>query len=123
MVLYHCNFGFPLLSADSELDIDSATMTPGNLNATDNTEKWNKFHAPIPGYPQEVFFYSFEHENGYQSIVLKNSVLGIGVKLHFASSTLPYMTVWKTLDFGDYVLGLEPGNCLLEGQVGAREAG
>ena len=37
--------------------------------------------------------------------------------------TLPYLSQWKMIGEGEYVLGIEPGNCLPEGRPIEREAG
>ena len=44
-----------------------------------------------------------------------------GVSLQWDASTLPYLTQWKNFRTTTYVCGIEPGNCLPEGQRAAQE--
>lgn len=36
---------------------------------------------------------------------------------------LPYLVQWKMPEQGTYVLGLEPGNCVVKGRMYAKEQG
>lgn len=122
MVLYHCTFGFPLLSPESVLRIPSTDVMAGNDAGREHLHDWRQFSAPTAGYPQQVFYHSFGGQNETQIVSLDNPALGIGVEMHFSPTALPTLSQWKKLDVGDYVLGLEPGNCLPEERVKAREA-
>jgi len=39
-------------------------------------------------------------------VILKNKKLGISLSIGFDTATLPYLTQWKMMGEGDYVLGL-----------------
>jgi len=122
-ILYHCNFGFPLLSPDSELIIDSE-VRPRDEEAKKGLDRYNRFDAPQPGYAEQVFYHlpKADHE-GYANALLINRALQFGVHLRFRLAELPHMIEWKMMQQGMYVLGLEPANCWVEGRAKDRERG
>jgi len=123
MVLYHLNWGFPLLDENAELILNSASIEQRGENQSDIPE-WNKFSPPVQGFSEKVFFHDLIPDNqnrvNYQ---LNNPALGVGVKVSWEKSQLPFMTQWKMLGQSEYVLGLEPGNSLPVGRNGIRERG
>jgi hypothetical protein len=46
-----------------------------------------------------------------------------GIQLSWDTTHAPYFTQWKNIRRGIYVSGIEPGNCIPEGQNGARASG
>lgn len=52
----------------------------------------------------------------FTNVAILNEELGLGVMLIFNKEQLPYFTQWKSMASGDYVIGLEPGNCHVEGR-------
>ena len=52
-----------------------------------------------------------------------NEKMALGFYVKFKKETLPYLSQWKMIGEGEYVLGIEPGNCLPEGRPKEREAG
>ena len=46
-----------------------------------------------------------------------------GMALHYNTAQLPKFTQWKMTAQGEYVLGLEPANCWVEGRAKERERG
>jgi hypothetical protein len=133
MVLYHCNFGWPIVSpgftAANGMDIPGTEMispamnvSPRDAAAEPGIGEWNKFNVPTPGYAEQVFYHAVETK-GTVSAALLNYGLGMGVEVVYDSTTLNYLVEWKQMGFGDYTVGIEPGNCLPEGRVSARENG
>jgi hypothetical protein len=48
---------------------------------------------------------------------------GFGVKIGFDTSEFPWLTQWKMMGQGEYVVGIEPANCRVLGRHAEREAG
>jgi Domain of unknown function (DUF4432) len=44
-----------------------------------------------------------------------------GAELSYPTHALPYLVQWKLCGKGEYVLGIEPGNCLVEGRQWHRQ--
>jgi len=45
------------------------------------------------------------------------------MKLEYRRAELPYLIQWRQFGCGEYVLGLEPGNCFPEGQSAMEHKG
>jgi Domain of unknown function (DUF4432) len=123
MILYHCNFGWPIVSPDSEITSPSKKIRPRDAAAEPGIKAWHKMDKPTPGYEEQVFFHELEPSEKPLSASIVNEKLGVGVEVLFDSRTLPYMTEWKQMGYADYTVGIEPGNCLPEGRITARRAG
>jgi hypothetical protein len=52
-----------------------------------------------------------------------NHSLEIAVMITYSKEELPYLSQWKCMRSGEYVLGLEPGNCDVGGRASARSDG
>ena len=123
MMLYHCNFGWPLVSPESELISPAQSISARDAAAEAGISEWNKMSEPTPAYAEQVFYHTLAPDSDTstsQSAALLNRPLGLGMEVRFDSATLTQLTEWKQMGYGDYVLGIEPGNCVPEGRVAAR---
>ncbi len=120
MVLYHCNFGYPLLSEDTivkgnfieTIDRDSNENVPQNL-----VEHFDKPHNSIN---EKVYFHKVYNDNGYGSFSVQNLNLNLGVNVSYSNEHLNYLVQWKLMKSGDYVLALEPATNKTTGRGEAR---
>jgi hypothetical protein len=112
MILYHCNFGFPLVSADSEMISDDTEVQPRDEAAAAGLDTLRRFQPPENGpYPEQVFFHlPRPAADGWARAALVNRALGLGVGLRWRAAELPRMGFWKQLAAGAYVCALEPAN-------------
>lgn len=118
-LLYHCNFGYPLVSAQARLALPSVRKTtPRTPFASTGLGRETTFDAPIPGEEERVFF----HEQMPHEAALINEALGIRMDLTWSDS-LPILAHWRSMASGDYVCGLEPTNCYIMGRKFERENG
>ncbi|KPJ86281.1 MAG: hypothetical protein AMS17_13195, partial [Spirochaetes bacterium DG_61] len=81
---------------------------------------------PVEGYGEKVFFHDLASESdGGTFIALlnrhTNDGLPLGMVLRFNKNEVPYLTEWKMVKKGFYVLGLEPGTALPLGRGVLRE--
>lgn len=108
-LLYHCNFGFPLVSPGSQLVIDDVKVDPRTPTAEAGLPDHTRFQAPEAGYEEQVFFHTPRKDpDGTAVVELINPDLGFGVRLRWSAETLPVLTQWKMMGAGEYVCGLEP---------------
>jgi len=122
MLLYHFNWGYPLFSNDSKLTISPKSTSVRGSNAP--TASWNEFSEPIANFNEIVYLHELEaDENKFSSYQLQNPSTGIGVKVSWLKEQLPCFTQWKMTGEGEYVLGLEPGNCFPNGRATEIEKG
>ncbi len=111
-MLYHINFGDPLLDAGSQFVAPLKTVVPRNANAAKGIGTWNSYAAPQAGFEEQVYFLELlSYEDGGTMALLKNAHGTRGVSMWFSKKQLPWYTVWKnTTALADgYVTGLEPG--------------
>ncbi len=125
MYLSHVNFGFPLLSPDLEISfLPPVEFVPRDEEAKkDKPEDIFVFSEPIYGFKERVFFGEYKERKGEAEVRLVNKKLGLGVKLSWLLEEMYYITIWKMLGEGEYVLGIEPGNSWPVGQKVFRTQG
>jgi Domain of unknown function (DUF4432) len=128
MMLYHFNFGFPLLDAETEIHFPSSRVTPREPELPiDGLESWQ---SPQPGYRERVYY----HENlstspdGSAAVTLRNPHFPLAhrpliVRLAWETRNLPLFVQWKMPGESIHVLGIEPANCHVEGRAAERERG
>ena len=128
MMLYHCNFGWPLIDEGAELIAPSLHVRPRDAVAEPGLGRHARFEAPQPGYAEQVFFHEMRaDEDGYVTVVLANRALdggrGFGAYVRYRQAELPRFVEWKQMGAGTYVVGLEPANCLVMGRASERARG
>jgi hypothetical protein len=125
MVLYHFNLEFPLLSEQTQLKLKAAQTVPRDDEAKKGIGDWNHFHAPTPNYQEQVFLHTLVADAQDQAKVeVENPAIGLGLRLTFPQTVLPYLLEWKMMGEGLYVLGVEPTNCpVMSGRTAARQQG
>lgn len=129
MLLYHFNFGWPLIDEGTELKWEGNwTTRNGDRNGIIFKEgnSFKKAPAPLPshnGSGEEVAFIDVVHNNGKSSCGLFNPHLQFGVTIRFNKSELPWLTNWQHWGKNEYVTGLEPGTHPPIGQAAARANG
>ncbi|MBO5952800.1 MAG: aldose 1-epimerase family protein [Oscillospiraceae bacterium] len=118
-ILYHCNFGYPFISADARVELPEKRRTsPRNEFSATGIGTESGFPEPTPGAGEMVFF----HEDMKRTAAVVNEKLGIRMDMLW-SETLPIMAQWRSTASGDYALGLEPTNCYILGRKAEREHG
>lgn len=113
---YHMNFGFPLLTGESELHITSTGINPYTDHARSGMHEYFKMEDPVRGFEEMDFLHSLASDDkGYAHACLANRTLenGVAVALSFRTDTFPHLSEWKMMGEGDYVLGLEPTNVMI----------
>jgi len=128
MILYHINVGFPVVDVAAELVTSPAEVRPRDAVAEQGLERCNRFEAPTPEYAEQVFYHDLIPDaEGIVWAALANPDFnrgqGIGVYVKVRKAELPYFIEWKQMGEGDYVVGIEPANCLVEGRDVDRAAG
>jgi hypothetical protein len=109
-VLYHCNFGFPVVSPDSELVVDDRAVRPRDPAAAAGLAEHRLFGPPQEGFAEQVFFHDPRPgRDGYASAAIVNrSQEGFGAFVRWRAAELPVLAHWKMTGAGEYVCGLEP---------------
>ncbi len=108
MVLYHINFGWPLIDERATLHIPADRTTARDSDAEAGIERWADIDPPRPAYREQVFAHEFEGDRA--RVVVDNAGIGVRVAVEFDSTTLPALVQWKMTGESHYVVGLEPTN-------------
>ena len=119
-ILYHCNMGYPLLSENAIVKIPSTAVKPRNAHAADGIEHCLKMEKPQRGYEEKCYYHTM---NGKTSVSIFNPDINKGLSINYDAAELKYFTEWKKMGEHEYVLGLEPGNCLPDGRDVMRAKG
>ncbi len=133
MLLYHFNFGFPLMSEGTRILFPSKRVVPREPETPlGGYDKWQK---PTVGYQERVYYYEeivkSSDENNWATAVIQNPEFpladsgscDLSVHLSWATESLPRLVQWKMPGAGVHVLGIEPANCYVEGRAKERERG
>ena len=121
MQIYHCNFGYPLLSERAKLTLPEERETiPRTEFAATGLGRECEFDPPIDSEEERVFFQKMRREFW---ATLANPDLGVSMTISWSGETLPILSQWRSMASGDYVLGLEPANCYIMGRHAERENG
>ena len=112
MLIYHANYGSPLLGKGAKLVVAAERVAPFNDHAAKAVNRWNTYAAPKSGFVEEVYqIFPYADKAGRTTIQLQNAKGDRGVSMNWSLKELPYLTQWKnTVAKTDgFVTGLEPG--------------
>lgn len=127
MILYHMNFGFPVVAEGSAIHAPTLQSNPRDAAAEEEAEQWMRMKAPTGGFAERVYLHEMRPDDeGYVTVALVNEDFPggpFGIWIRYASENLPCFTEWKMNGRQTYVCGLEPGNCYPLGRAAERAAG
>jgi hypothetical protein len=135
-MIYHSNYGRPLLEAGARIGVPAKTVTPMNARAAEGLEQYATYLAPTEGFSEQVYLIEPYADPQHQTLALLQNAQGQrGASIRWSIDELPYFTLWKNTapEAAGYVTGLEPGtnfpfNRMVErqagrlGKLGARQA-
>jgi len=125
-MLYHCNFGTPLLGGGATFHTAASGVTPRDARAAEGIDDWETFSAPTPGYAEQVYFVTpLRDDSRYALAALRSADGQKAVGIRFDTSTLPWFTLWKNTQSAEdgYCCGLEPSSSLPNNREFEREQG
>ena len=111
-MLYHCNFGAPVLEPGSRFVAPIKKLVPRDPHAASGIDQWDVYGPSDAKETEQVYFMELAADENDDSIALLTSPdESRGVSIGHNVSTLPCFTLWKnTVGWDDgYVTGLEPG--------------
>jgi hypothetical protein len=125
-VLYHANYGPPLLGAGSRFVGAVTRVTPFNAHAAEDVATYADYGGPRRGFIEQVYnLHPYADAGGRSKVMLRNAAGDRAVAMGFAVAELPYVTLWKNLTATEegYVTGIEPGTGFPYTRRLEREAG
>ncbi len=113
-IIYHSNFGSPLLEGGARFLAAAQEVSPFNDYARPGLAGWQTYLPVTPGFDEMVFnIRPYADATGQTLAMLANRAGSRGVALRFNVRQLPVLTLWKNTDSASdgYVTGIEPGTC------------
>jgi hypothetical protein len=125
-IIYHANYGPPLLEAGSRFVVAAKEVRPFNTHAAKSLNQFAEYAAPTKGFIEQVYgVIPFADENNRATVMLRNAAGDKGITMSYLIDQLPYFTLWKntTAIEEGYVTGLEPGTGFPANRSVERKAG
>ena len=125
-IIYHSNYGPPLLEQGSRFIAAIKEIRPFNAHAAKSLKTFAEYVAPTKGFVEQVYgIIPLADANNKTTAMLHNAAGDKGVSLTYDVTQLPYFSLWKNttaLEEG-YVTGLEPGTGFPPNRSIERQAG
>lgn len=125
-LLYHLNYGPPLLEAGARFVAPLASVAPVNDYSARDLKTFDTYPGPTPGYAEQVYcLQPLADPRGETLLLLQNAAANRAASLRFAVAQMPFVTLWKNTAAGadGYVTGIEPGTGFPLGRQRERAAG
>ncbi len=128
MILYHINGGYPCVDEGSLLLSPTISATPRDKEAETDKEHYYRMDAPTAGFKERCYYHEMAADkDGFVKCALVNKNMPDGSQFGFYvkynKNELPQFTQWKMNGTREYVVGMEPANCKVEGRNKDRERG
>jgi len=128
MILYHCNFGWPLVDEGTEILCKGKWASRGlemDNAVFNNSRNYKKCSKPIDSHRGGgegcAFVDVAVDSKGMCTAGLYNRKLSLALVLKYSKKQLPWLSNWQHWGPGEYVTALEPGTNPPIGQRKARE--
>lgn len=132
MMLYHFNFGFPLLTEHAEIRLPSRRAIPREDDLP--RDGWDRWSAPQADFAEQVYYHeTAAGADGFAEAAILQPAFplagsdGAGVpvtvRLRWKTDTLPELVQWRMPGEGMHALGIEPANCRVGGLAAEAERG
>jgi galactose mutarotase-like enzyme len=133
MMLYHFNFGFPLLTDLTRFKFPESVVEPRDKKTPSvGYDTWSEPNAEVE---EQVYYHELVRKAGEEEEIVEVSVfqpefplvtdvrIPLTVKLRWNSEPLPQFVQWRMPGAGVHVMGIEPANCRVEGMANEAERG
>ena len=128
MILYHINGGFPAVDTGSLFVAPTKNVQPRDVEAEEDKEHYYRNDPPTRDFKERCYYHDMATDNDgfvYTALINKNMPNGgeFGFYVKYNKNELPKFTQWKMNGMREYVVGMEPANCWVEGRAKERERG
>jgi len=111
-LLYHCNYGAPMLGEGARLVAPVEFCCPRDARAAEGVDGWDVYGAPEAGYSEQCYFLRMHaNDQGRTVVALVDPGQKQAATIRYSVNELPAFTLWKNTgaEAEGYVTGLEPG--------------
>ena len=110
MLIYHINFGYPMLDDGARTYFSTTKVTPRTEFAEQGMHNYDVMENPGMGRDEQCYYHT-GHSEGEAFAMIHNEKLGIAAMVRYDKERFPLLCEWKCMRAGDYALGLEPTTC------------
>ena len=122
MLLYHINIGYPIINDNATLRTKEHNVCPRDEEAEKAIDSWQQCAAPNADFAEQCYYHDLPvDDDGLARIAIVNNEIGMQLEVAYRKAELPFLTQWKMMGQGEYVMGIEPANCHPEGQDAERD--
>jgi len=110
-LLYHINFGVPLVHPGAKVLLPVKRLAPRDAVAVADQPTWDLYGPETPRSAEVCFFMELAGDaDGNTQVLLQDAAAAQGASLKFNVRQLPCFTIWKNREAAcdGYVTGLEP---------------
>ena len=112
-ILYHINYGDPLLEEGSRFVAPAKLVAPRDARAAEGIGTFDEYTGPVAGYAEQAYWLELAGRRGSRETLamLRNTAGDRASVLRFSLKDFPCFTIWKNTAAREdgYVTGLEPG--------------
>jgi peroxiredoxin len=111
-ILYHGNYGPPLMEKGARFFGPVRQVTPINEHAAKDVSNYALYRAAKAGFPEQVYCLQLWADQADRTkVMLRNAAGDKAVSMAYSVKELPFFTLWKNpvANEDGYVTGLEPG--------------
>ncbi len=118
MVLFHFNFGYPFLNPQMSIKLPDADIEGWDAYSSSVKNEHKEVTEPDAEYIEQTFIHKLKGDrNGVSfSLADRKNEPCTRVRFEYDASYLPYITQWKYLKPGEYVMAIEPCNNHVKGR-------
>jgi len=110
-LIYHANFGRPLLEGGSRWHAAIKSIAPMNDHAAEGIDRYGEYAPPTNGFIEEVYLINpYSDAEGRSAAMIQNASGNAAASVQWSTDELPYLTIWKNTaaEADGYVTGVEP---------------
>lgn len=122
MMIYHINFGYPMLDDGARAYFSTSQVAPRTDFAKEGMHNYDVMEAPGVGRDEQCYYHT-GHGEGEAFAMLHNEKLGLAAMVRYDKAVFPMLCEWKCMRAGEYALGLEPTTSGVVNRSEARENG
>ena len=120
-LLYHINFGFPFVGEDLFLEWPRGSVEPRDDHSAKFMDSYGKIATPVDNAKEQYFIHHADDNRAHAAFY--NPQLGIGARICYDTSELPFLVEWKGVGSSHYSLGVELSTSRIRGRKEELEDG
>ena len=110
-LLYHCNYGPPVLGEGTRFLAPVEFACPRDARAQEGVETWDVYGPPERGFAEQCYYLRLHaDDNGRTVVALVGAEGELAATIRYSVQELPAFTIWKNTaaEADGYVTGLIP---------------